>query len=506
MKKILCFLTFFAVCFMFSSCGGGGNEELHLSDPIVLEDGSGTKYILYNYYGDEVGSFIVPAPIRGEDGKEGNGIDNIDGVPNPDGSNTTLLTITYTNKEMKPSKITVPNGVSVVDVSERFYDEESGDPFVLLIFSDGTTSKERIFLPKGEDGVGIESFNYDFDSNKNKYVLNVKFTNDKIPEINKEFDPPKGIETMEPGDPNIEIIDGKEKYVVLVKYTDGTSKKLYLDKPLEPNRWYTSSDYKSEDNIPNPKHGDFYFDTQYQLIKLYENENWRTIVNFNTADKKYSVTFNLNADLNHPASMPTGWNDYYPNLPSGTYGIGSPGIPIPSRPGYEFIGWCTKPDVTPTSAFFTDLTPVFSDLTLYAIWKIKEYTITFDTDGGTLIEPITQIFDTLIETPAAPTKEGYVFAGYYYNGQLIDLPEKMPGMNVTIEVRWEPIEYTITFITNSETIIDPITLDFGAEIEAPADPTKEGYTFIGWDIEIPSTMPLGGLIITALWQENTQNN
>ena len=82
----------------------------------------------------------------------------------------------------------------------------------------------------------------------------------------------------------------------------------------------------------------------------------------------------------------------------------------------------------------------------------------------------------------------------------------MPGMNVTIEVRWEPIEYTITFITNSETIIDPITLDFGAEIEAPADPTKEGYTFIGWDIEIPSTMPLGGLIITALWQENTQNN
>ena len=67
------------------------------------------------------------------------------------------------------------------------------------------------------------------------------------------------------------------------------------------------------------------------------------------------------------------------------------------------------------------------NITINAKWQINQYTITFDTDGGTLIAPITQDYDTAVTPPARPTKTGYTFSTWN-----VSIPERMPAENITI--------------------------------------------------------------------------
>ena len=161
---------------------------------------------------------------------------------------------------------------------------------------------------------------------------------------------------------------------------------------------------------------------------------------------------------------------------------------VPSRQGYQFTDWYlddTKYDFN---------TAVTGDMTLTAKWRINQYTITFNTDGGSAIAPITQDYGTAITAPAAPTKTGYTFAGWDR-----EIPTTMPAGDMTITAQWRINQYTITFDTDGGSAIAPITQGYGTAITAPAAPTKPGYTFAGWDTEIPATMPAGDMTITAHW-------
>ena len=125
------------------------------------------------------------------------------------------------------------------------------------------------------------------------------------------------------------------------------------------------------------------------------------------------------------------------------------------------------------------------------------YTLTFDTNGGSTIAPITQDYGTAITAPADPTKTGYTFAGW-----TPAIPATMPAENMTIKAKWTVNQYTLTFDTNGGSTIAPITQDYGTAITAPADPTKTGYTFAGWTPAIPTTMPAENLTVTAQWRYN----
>ena len=125
------------------------------------------------------------------------------------------------------------------------------------------------------------------------------------------------------------------------------------------------------------------------------------------------------------------------------------------------------------------------------------YTLTFDTNGGSAIAPITQDYGTAITAPADPTKTGYTFAGW-----TPAIPTTMPAENMTIKAKWTVNQYTLTFDTNGGSTIAPITQDYGTAITAPADPTKIGYTFAGWTPAIPTTMPAENLTVTAQWRYN----
>ena len=72
---------------------------------------------------------------------------------------------------------------------------------------------------------------------------------------------------------------------------------------------------------------------------------------------------------------------------------------------------------------------------------------------------------------------------------------------LTLYPVWNANKYTITFDTAGGSEIASITQDYGTRITAPANPTREGYTFLGWDKEIPETMPAENITITAQWKE-----
>ena len=177
-------------------------------------------------------------------------------------------------------------------------------------------------------------------------------------------------------------------------------------------------------------------------------------------------------------------------LPSGTLAT-RPDAPA-ATPGYTFGGW-NKADGT---AWDYASDKVTDNITLYAKWAANTYTITFDTAGGSEIAPITQEYGTVITAPEAPTREGYTFIGWDK-----EIPTTMPTENMTVTAQWEINQYTITFDTAGGSEIAPITQDYGTAITAPADPTREGYTFIGWDKEIPTTMPAENITLKAKWKD-----
>ena len=158
----------------------------------------------------------------------------------------------------------------------------------------------------------------------------------------------------------------------------------------------------------------------------------------------------------------------------------------PTRKGYTFKGWDKEiPETMPAE-----------NITVKAQWEINQYTITFDTNGGSEIAPITQDYGTEITAPDNPTRKGYTFKGWDK-----EIPETMPAENITVKAQWEINQYTITFDTNGGSEIAPITQDYGTEITAPDNPTRKGYTFKGWDKEIPETMPAENITITARWKD-----
>ena len=160
----------------------------------------------------------------------------------------------------------------------------------------------------------------------------------------------------------------------------------------------------------------------------------------------------------------------------------------PTREGYTFAGWDMDiPETIPAE-----------NMSFTAKWIANQYTLTFDSDGGSDVAAITQDYGTKIETPAAPTKTGYTFAGWDN-----EIPETMPAESMSFKAQWTINQYSLTFDAGNGTEATVITQDYGTKFDTPADPTREGYTFAGWDMDIPETIPAEDMSFTALWSVNS---
>ena len=171
----------------------------------------------------------------------------------------------------------------------------------------------------------------------------------------------------------------------------------------------------------------------------------------------------------------------------------------PTLTGYTFDGW--KPAV---------VNKAIEDATYVAQWKINQYTISFDTDGGSEIPDITQDYNSDVTAPANPTKPGYIFDKWVdAEGNKAEVPAKMPAENTELTATWTPDTFDAIFDADGGEWEDGSTEQkiptvFDQPITEPAtDPEKEGYIFDGWVDEEgnpPADMDtVGGETYKPIW-------
>jgi len=160
--------------------------------------------------------------------------------------------------------------------------------------------------------------------------------------------------------------------------------------------------------------------------------------------------------------------------------------------GYLFDGWFAGSERVSAQAEYTFTAS--ADATLTAKFINAMSTVSFDSNGGSAVDSITQAYGTAVTAPADPVREGYTFSGWDPA-----FPSTMPAGSTTYVAQWTVNTYTITFDTLGGSDVAKITQAYGTAVTAPADPSKDGFTFVKWDQEIPITVPAKNLTISAVW-------
>ncbi len=174
-------------------------------------------------------------------------------------------------------------------------------------------------------------------------------------------------------------------------------------------------------------------------------------------------------------------------------------LPYILRPGYEFAGW------TLDGSGMLPFTPLIiypgttGDLHYKAEWRLAEYTITMDLDGGSGQEKVVYtITDEEFELPT-PTRNGYEFVGW--TGERITTPQtsvKIPKGstgNKAYTANWKVIRYTITLVTNGGAVIASIPYTVEDSVTLPIPPDRPGYEFSGWVLDGSGQFPSTPMII-----------
>lgn len=175
----------------------------------------------------------------------------------------------------------------------------------------------------------------------------------------------------------------------------------------------------------------------------------------------------------------------------------------PTKTGYAFKGWFI--DESLTKAFSFKKMPA-ENITLYAKWEIKQFTITFDLEGGIGVLSIKQVYNTVVMEPVAPTRSGYEFIGWYKNkARTQPYVFGVITKNEIVYAKWEAKQFSIEFNSNGGTSVGSIHQDVDTPIVEPTNPTKLGYSFVGWFYNdtkyIFSNMEPKDITLEAKWNQ-----
>jgi uncharacterized repeat protein (TIGR02543 family) len=191
-------------------------------------------------------------------------------------------------------------------------------------------------------------------------------------------------------------------------------------------------------------------------------------------------------------------------------------VPDPAKDGYTFLGWFSAES---GGAAYTWPHTLTANVTMHAQWwnnadglPPAQYTITFNTHGGSAVTAVPGYAGTAIAKPAPdPARAGYTFTGWFSTetgGTEYAWPHTLTG-NLTMHAQWQAVPvYTITFNSHGGSNVAAITQNAGTQVSKPSlDPVKSGYTFTGWfsdetggtKYEWPYTLT-GNLTMHAQWQ------
>ena len=251
---------------------------------------------------------------------------------------------------------------------------------------------------------------------------------------------------------------------------------------------------------------------------------WKRSARFWTSYNTSYQTFGFRPVLEVPNSGTLGADGLKAvtlNLGGGKLGGSSDAIHIIVKNGSKFTapasGGLTRP-AGDTGSYFMWLDSngnsyapgdsVPADVTALTVqWTAPTYTVTLNAGDSTINSGnvTSYTYGVGATLPTDVTRTGHTFKGWYDNESLTGSPVTAIGDTETGNkeywAKWEINQYTITFDTNGGSEIASITQDYGTPITAPADPTREGYTFIGWDTEIPTTMPAENITLKAKWKD-----
>ena len=165
------------------------------------------------------------------------------------------------------------------------------------------------------------------------------------------------------------------------------------------------------------------------------------------------------------------------------YGAAVKAPEVPEKEGYTFSGWDNVPATMPAH-----------DIEVNGTYVMNGYTATFILDGE-VFKTITVEYGAVIELPEAPEKEGYTFGGWQ------NVPETMPARDIEIKGSYTVNSYTVTFILEGK-VFETVTIEYGAPVRTPEVPDKEGYSFAGWQ-DAPATMPARDIEINGSYEVNS---
>lgn len=148
--------------------------------------------------------------------------------------------------------------------------------------------------------------------------------------------------------------------------------------------------------------------------------------------------------------------------------------PQTSKFGYTFAGW--------EPALPEDMKMPAKDMTYTAKFNVNTYNVTYKDYNGKVLDSVTVAYESKMPDVGIPQRTGYTFAGWNP-----DVPATMPAKDMTYVARYTVNKYNVTFVTNSDSTTS--TLEYGTAINAPANPERTGFTFIGWEPAIDKTVP-----------------
>ena len=368
-KKILvAFLMLFTLIGV-TGCGGFVMEEtleIESIDYKLMEDGRTQIKISYTDETIEPSIFYLPQGKPGVNGENGNGIKEVSHKQSEDGK-TTNIHIEFTQKGFLPVDVVVPNGISVTSVTTEV-NEGNGDTILTVNFSDGSKS-DPIIIPKGEKGdAGVGLSNFEIITNKDgSKTLIFKYSDGS--------DYRCDIPAPEKGDPGkdgnyitaIGSDEDDEFYYITFIFNEGEPKLTKFKKPEKPNTWLNGNDLPQ---ASAGKDGDYYFDTLHKTIYTKTLGSWVIVVDLDDNNESYVVSFDLNDKdgVNVDATLPNEAKSHYLVVRGSNFFSSRYTVPMPQRQGFSFAGWYTTKTPNINNGAFTDLTPVFADLTLYAKW------------------------------------------------------------------------------------------------------------------------------------------
>ena len=164
------------------------------------------------------------------------------------------------------------------------------------------------------------------------------------------------------------------------------------------------------------------------------------------------------------------------------YGASITPEPVPTKEGYTFSGWNNVPTTMPAH-----------DVTVTGSFTKGTYKLTYVVDGK-VYKTISCDYGTVITPEAAPSKEGYTFSGWG------NIPTTMPAHDVTVTGSFTINKYKLTYLVDGVEYKSS-DVEYGASITPEPVPTKEGYTFSGWN-NIPTTMPAHDVTVTGSFRIN----